>query len=247
MSDYDDETPGIRYKSVRDVDPQKGRAKFSGMKQSKDEARMSLPLYQRGYELWRAGLSAAEIRNRLHISKTTWEWLLKEGNPPGVPSYEELLIDEVAVIRNSASQIAVELSVHSVKVLRDRMTNAGKANVVIARVLDRMLNGHIDELDTKVLKALLPISNATSVAEAFTRIYGSNAASRALYPTMDHAKAEYLSPLDAVQGGLGDAVSIMPAEQRDQIMSDMSSWTPEQVKAFAETGQEPTPSEVMDR
>lgn len=242
IDEMDDESPqGPRMKTVKETP--RTRVKLTGLRQTKDEKRVTPSMYQRGYELWRAGLSASEIRNRLGIAKATWNWLLKEGSSTAA-CYEDLLIDEVAAIRNSASQIAVELSTSSVTVLRDRMANAGKANAMMGLVLDRMLSGHIDEVDTKVLKALLPIANATSVAEAFTRIYGSNAAARGLYPTMDHAKADYAPPLEAIQGGEGDKISILPAEQRDQVMADMSNWTPEQVKEFAETGKEPTPAEV---
>jgi len=228
---------------IRSASPDKpSNIRLSGLRQSKNEKQVTPSVYQRGYELWRAGLSAAEIRNRLYISKPTWEWLLKVGCSTA-PAYEDLLIDEVAAIRNSASQIAVELSVSSVKVLRDRMGNAAKANLLINTVLDRMMSGHIDEMDTKVLKALLPVANATSVADAFSRIYGASVAARALYPTMDHSKSVYVSPLDAIQGGEGDSITIMPAEQRDQVMADMSSWTPEQIERFATTGEEPSPSE----
>lgn len=214
-----------------------------GLKQTENEAKVNLALHKRGYELWRAGLNSTEIRKRLHVSKTTWKWLLQTGSIH-LPAYEDLMVEEVTLIRNSASKIAVELSHASVGVLRDRMSAAGKANKIINTVLDRVLEtgGNLRETDPSLLKALAPIANVTSVAEAFQKIYGGSVAVRGLYPTLDHAKAEYKPALEAVQGGTASAVdAILPAEKRDEIVQDMGEWTEKEIEVFAKTGVEPAP------
>jgi hypothetical protein len=223
--------------------PRTGRLNgTAGLIQTDNEAKVDTRLHQRGYQLWRAGLNATEIRKRLHVSKSTWKWLLQIGSPR-LHAYEDLLIDEVASIRNSASKIAVELSETSVTVLRDRMTAAGKANQIINVVLDRVLSaGQMEEADPAMLKALAQIANVTPVAEAYQKIYGGSAALRGLYPTMDHAKAEYKPALEAVQGGdATNADAILPAEKRDEIVQDMGGWTEEEIEVFAKTGVEPAP------
>ncbi len=200
-------------------------------------------MHKRGYELWRAGLNSTEIRKRLHISKSSWKWLLQVGTVH-LPAYEDLLVEEVTLIRNSASKIAVELSASSVTVLRDRMASAGKANEIINGVLQRILEtgGELRETDPALLKALAPIANVTPVAEAYQKIYGGSAAVRGLYPTLDHAKSEYRPALEAVQGDTGAAVdAILPAEKRDEIVQDMGGWTDEEIEVFAKTGVEPAP------
>jgi hypothetical protein len=214
-----------------------------GLKQTANEAKVDRALHQRGYELWRAGLNSTEIRKRLHVSKNTWKWLLQQGSVH-LRSYEDLLIDEVALIRNSASKTAVDLSQTSITVLADRMSAAGKANTIINGVLNRIMEsgGQMIETDPALLKALAPIANVTPVAEAYQKIYGSNAAVRGLYPTLDHSKSEYRPPLEAIQGDSGSAAdAILPAEKRDEIVTDMSSWTEEEIEIFAKTGVEPAP------
>ena len=214
-----------------------------GLKQTANEARVDTRLHKRGYELWRAGLNSTEIRKRLHVSKATWKWLLQGGSTQLRP-YEDLLVEEVAIIRNSASRIAVELSQSSVTVLRDRMASAGTANEIINLTLKRILSdgGELRETDPALLKALAPIANVTPVAEAFQKIYGGSAAVRGLYPTMDHSKSEYRPALEAVQGDTGAAVdAILPAEKRDEIVQDMGDWTEAEIATFAKTGVEPAP------
>lgn len=223
--------------------PRTGRPKHAkGLVQTNNEAKVDGPLHQRGYELWRAGLNATEIRKRLHVSKSTWKWLLQAGSRR-MPSYEDMLVDEVASIRNSASKIALELSESSVTVLRDRMTAAGKANTIINGVLDRALNGDMDAVDPSLLKALVPIANVTPVAEAFQKIYGGSVAMRGLHPTMDHAQSEYRPALEAVQGGAETDSSLLPAEKRDEIVQDMGGWSDEEIETFAKTGVEPAPGQ----
>ncbi len=227
-------------------DPAKQSSRQShtrGLKQTENEARVDHAMHQRGYELWRAGLNSTEIRKRIHVSKTTWKWLLQTGTVH-LRAYEDLLVDEVTAIRNSASKIAVELSQTSVTVLRDRMSGAGLANTIINQTLQRILadGGALREDDTALLKALAPIANVTPVAEAFQKIYGGSVALRGLYPTLDHAKAEYKPALEAVQGGTGAAVdAILPAEKRDEIVQDMGDWTEKEIEVFAKTGVEPAP------
>lgn len=214
-----------------------------GLKQTANEAKVDTRLHKRGYELWRAGLNSTEIRKRLHVSKTTWKWLLQIGSMQ-LHAYEDLLVEEVTLIRNSASKIAVDMSQKSVQVLSDRMTSAGTANEIINLVLRRILSdgGELKETDPALLKALAPIANVTQVAEAFQKIYGGSAAVRGLYPTLDHAKSEYRPALEAVQGDTGAAVdAILPAEKRDEIVQDMGGWTEEEISIFAKTGVEPAP------
>ncbi len=224
----------------------KNKAKTGYLKQKAAEEKLNRRMHQRGYEMWRAGLAPGEIQKRLHITRDTWDWLLKEGSSD-LPSYEDLVIDEVQIIRNSASEAALELSHNSVKVLRDRMSNAGKANAIMGTILDRVASGSpFEELDAKALKALLPIANITSVAEAYARIYGTSAATRGLHPTVDHSKAEFVSPLESVQGKVEEDKTLIPPEQRDQVVSDVSGWTEEQLDQFIEGKGEPEPSEVQD-
>jgi len=214
-----------------------------GLKQTENEAKVDTRLHKRGYELWRAGLNSTEIRKRLHVSKSTWKWLLQIGTPQ-LRAYEDLMVEEVAIIRNSASKIAVELSHSSVTVLRDRMASAGTANEIINITLQRILadGGELRETDPALLKALAPIANVTPVAEAFQKIYGGSAAVRGLYPTMDHSKSEFRPALEAVQGDTGSAAdAILPAEKRDEIVQDMGGWSDEEIATFAKTGVEPAP------
>lgn len=214
------------------------------LSQGPDEDKLNRAMHQRGYEYWRAGLSPIEIQKRLHISRDTWNWLLKVGSA-NLPCYEDIVISEVAKIRSSASEAAIEISESSVKVLRDRMANANKANEIMSKILDRLASGTpFDELDAKALKALLPIANITSVAEAYTRIYGASAAMRGLHPTVDHSKAQYISPLETVQGKAEDNRAIMPPEQQSQVVTDVSNWTKEQLAKFIDGEGEPDPSEV---
>ena len=224
--------------------PHPGRQSHTvGLKQTENERRVDRVLHQRGYELWRAGLNSTEIRKRLHVSKSTWKWLLQIGSIH-LRAYEDLMVEEVAIIRNSASKIAVDLSQQSVTVLRDRMAAAGKANEIINRVLERIAatDGNLRETDPALLKALAPIANVTPVAEAYQKIYGGSAAVRGLYPTLDHAKSEYRPALEAVQGGSGAAVdAILPAEKRDEIVQHMGGWTEQEIETFAKTGVEPAP------
>lgn len=225
----------------------KGNAKLvlTGLEQSPNEDRMNRAMHQRGFQLWRADLSSNEIQKRLHISHHTWKWLLKDGCKQ-LPSYEGLLIEEVRTIRNSASEAALIVSSTAVEVLRDRMDNAGKANGLMSDILGRMKNGAVEENDVKALKALLPIANITSVAEAYRQIYGASAAMRGLHPTVDHSKAEYRQPLEAVQGKTDEKKSLMPAEQRDQVVADVSNWTEEQLQEYIAGKGEPAPSEVAN-
>ena len=223
----------------------KKKLRVGYLKQSADEDKLNRAMHQRGYEFWRAGLSPIEIQKRLHISRETWDWILKVGST-NLPSYEELVINEVAKIRSSASEAAIEISENSVKVLRDRMVNADKANGIMNTILTRLADGtRFDELDAKALKALLPIANITSVAEAYTRIYGASAAMRGLHPTVDHSKAEYISPLETVQGKTEDNKAIMPPEQQSQVVSDVANWSEEQLAEFIDGKGEPEPSEVQ--
>lgn len=216
------------------------------LKQRPDEDKINRAMHQRGYELWRAGLSPTEIQKRLHISRDTWSWILKVGSTH-LPAYEDLVVDEVSKIRSSASEAALEISESSVHVLRDRMTNAGKANTLMSEILDRAQGeGGFKPGDTSALKALLPIANITTVAEAYARIYGASAAMRGLHPTVDHAKAEFISPLETVQGKTEENKALMPPEQQNQVVSDVSKMTDKQIRAYLETGKEPDPSEVVD-
>lgn len=213
----------------------------SGLKQGPNEDKVNRLLHRRGWEWWRAGVKPSEIRKRLHISKSTWVWLQTIGSPELI-AYDELIIDEVSKIRSSASELAIELSELSVGVLKDRMANAGKANAIMETVLTRIVaNGGAGEGDAQLLKAVLPIANITTVAEAYAKIYGSSAAIKGLYPTVDHSKAEWVPALEAVQGGDDGDDSMLSAEKQAEIVQDMSEWTPEQVKHFAETGEEPPP------
>ena len=215
-----------------------------GLTQTANESRVDHALHQRGYELWRSGLNATEIRKRLHISKSTWKWLLQTGSCH-LRAYEDLLVEEVTLIRSSATRTAIELSQSSVTVLSDRMKAAGKATQLINVTLNRIMEheGTMREEDPALLKALAPIANLGAVADAYQKIYGSNAAVRGLYPTLDHQKSEFRPALEAVQGGDGSAADgVLPAEKRDEIVQDMSNWTEEEIRIFAETGVEPAPT-----
>ena len=225
----------------------KNKLRTGCLKQKPSEDKLNRAMHQRGYELWRAGLTAGEIQKRLHISRETWAWILKEGSSH-LPAYEDLVIEEVSKIRGAASEAALEISEKSVHVLRDRMVNAGKANGLITGILERLEDGStFEELDAKALKALLPIANITSVAEAYARIYGASAAMRGLHPTVDHSKAEYISPLETVQGKAEETnKAIMPVEQQSQVATDVSNWSEEQLAEFIDGNGEPDPSEVKN-
>lgn len=225
----------------------KAKLRIGYLKQKPNEDKLNRAMHQRGYELWRAGLTPGEIQKRLHISRETWAWLLKEGSSD-IPCYEDIVVDEVSRIRSSGGEAALEISEKSVHVLRDRMENAGLANGIMNGILTRLKDGApFDELDAKALKALLPIANITSVAEAYARIYGASAAMRGLHPTVDHSKSEYISPLETVQGKVEENnKAIMPAEQQSQVATDVSNMSDEQLRAYLETGKEPDPSEVVN-
>ena len=224
----------------------KAKLRIGYLKQKPNEDKLNRAMHQRGYELWRSGLTPGEIQKRLHISRETWAWLLKEGSSD-IPCYEDIVVDEVSRIRSSGSEAALEISEKSVHVLRERMSNADKANGIMGKILDRLKEGApFDELDAKALKALLPIANITSVAEAYARIYGASAAMRGLHPTVDHAKSEFISPLETVQGKAEESnKAIMPAEQQSQVATDVSLMSEEQLREYIKTGKEPTPAEVV--
>jgi len=183
------------------------------------------------------------IRQQLHISKEQFAWLLEIGNAR-IPAYRSLLIDEVTTIRTNGRKAAAQLSESSVEWITGRMENAVKATEVMAEILDRALRKEIHETDIAMLKALAVVSNATPAADAFARIYGDVAATRALHPTSEHRQATYVEALAPVQGESTGDKQLVPAETRDAIGAEMGNWTEAQMEEFARTGVEPSPSEV---
>ena len=227
-------------------------------------------LHQRGYELWRAGVQPPEIRRTLKITMPQWTWLLEEGDPhssPSMPCYRSMLVEEVAAIRNAASEAAVNLATDGVEVLRQRMQNARSANELIHGILQQTAAALVGirlepdkepdkEPDAQMLvalamprkptqemlKILASIANMGPAAHAYRTIYGDHAAQRALYPLQDAPKRVDGAPLQPIEGEAATREQFLPSDMLDEVIGNLMSWDESEIDAFAEGGEEPPPN-----
>lgn len=221
-------------------------------------------LHQRGWELWRSGTQPAAIRKALKITTPQWRWLLEVGDEdaiPPMPSYQTMLVHEIATIRSSASEAAVDLAVDGVKVLRQRTRNAQLANDLIHGILEHTAHqllamkadGDTDPnalismcmprgSTQEMLKILARFADMGTVAHAFRTIYGDVAAQRALYPVADAPKGGDGNPFNPGEGEGADRESFLPKEMVSEVVVEMSEWSDKQVKAFADGDDEPPPN-----
>lgn len=100
-------------------------------------------IHQRGYELLRAGLQEKHCRTELGLTAIQWRWLKNTGNED-FPSYESMVIREVAAIRTEARNGAMMMSKEGIEAIRLKVENARAANAINQGILREMAANIMD-------------------------------------------------------------------------------------------------------
>lgn len=217
---------------------------------------INVAIHKRGFDLWRSGLQPKRCRTELGLTSAQWRWLVSEGSSD-LPSYESMLIEEVATLRTEAREAAKQVSTEGVEALKLRVQNARAANAYSQLILrsaveefqEKAQSGQpfvIEEVlpskhALETLKVLAKLGELGPSADAFKRIYGDVAAHKALYPERDNPRSETASgePLHALQGEQAERDDFMNDETMIQVVDELRGLTPEQLRQFVEGGDEP--------
>ena len=190
--------------------------------------------------------------------------------------FEQRLVEEQAAIRSEAVEAGKAVSRIGVKVLAGAMDNSNTAQVMTRAILLMLAEEMEHQLSLPVekrspLKALLPDQHTLQVLRAMDKLgsrYKDAATTyRLIYddpvavhpatrgsldlagrgagrPGQPAAARDSLPAALAFQdGALGDGAATALLEDMAKVLQ---RWTPEQRKHYAETGEEPDPSDVID-
>lgn len=222
--------------------------------------------YQQGWELYRTGTIPRQICQVVGLTARQLHWLANTGNrAKGMAPYEERMVAEIMALRSHEIDCAKETSARTPEVLRRAMINASSATMLVNAIFRNTIEaiasnealppGDRKRLEDLVprgpvleaLKALRPYCDLTSIATTYRLIYGSAPNARAK-PAADMSVGDLGQPV------LPAAIALMEEHQAatggspliEALMREMADWTTEQKLHYAETGEEPTPQEVID-
>lgn len=208
-------------------------------------------IHQRGYELWRVGLQEKRCRQELGMTVSQWLWLKTVGGH-GMPSYEEMLIEDVRQIQTSAREAATAIGVKGAGTIGESLNNASDANYIIAGILGRTKEQlsvlgnepNIDDclpskIEREMLKICAKLSDLRPIAEAFRTIYGDTPQAKVLFPTgTANAHGEIADPLVALQGKEAERENFISEDAMSDVVDGLGEMTPEELASFANGGHE---------
>lgn len=181
----------------------------------------------RAWNFFQESKSELEVRDLCHLTAQQYDWLVNVGDDKR-PSFMALYAEQLALIKTGALEMALSIRGRGLSVVKAQLDNALLAEEAKTRILlrhgqldaDGKLPVFLSRDERETLKVLDQVgTKIAQVGSAFRQIYGGELRVR-LADEEEKGKAQ------------GHGVS-------QEFMAALSAWTPEQVKEYVKSGEEP--------
>lgn len=239
--------------------PARKPARTKRQKRAADIETLTEAQYQRAAQMVQNGAFEPEIRHVCELTAAQWQQLKHRGVPSrGWRALSAVQAEETAAAIGAGREAAQIIGGDAGDRLRAASVICGNAQMIVNEILTQVGSKIVDNarqqepasLDSvmpggstiNLLKALSPYADPGKIADAFSKMFGERPGVAAI----PGAKRDTVEGMQSAAAAMlreqaGDRVADAAAEA---LMTQVLSWSEDQLNRFLETGEEPAENEV---